>query len=57
MQHQKGQEDEVERDNLGPGILKEEVVRAIKQLKTGKATGDDGIPAELVKELGPVGVK
>ena len=47
--------DEVDRDNIGPSILKEEVVKAIKQLKTKKAPGCDGISAELIKELGPSG--
>ena len=50
-------EEEVDWDNLGPGILREEVAKAIRQLKVGKATGDDGIPAELVKGLSADGIE
>ena len=44
-------EEEVDRDNLGPGLLRDEVTKAVRHLKTGKTAGDDGIPAELVKSL------
>ena len=50
-------EEEVDRDNLGPTILGEEVAKAIRQLKEGKSTGDDGITAELVKGLGTDGIE
>ena len=33
-------------------IMKEEIVKAIQDLKNNKSTGSDGIPAELIKEGG-----
>lgn len=36
-------------ETSGPDILKEEVRSAIKQIKQGKATGLDQIPAEIIK--------
>ena len=45
------EEAEVEKDKIGPDILTSEIVRAIQDLKTGKAEGEDGIPAELLKAL------
>ena len=39
-----------------PCILRSEVVKAIKKLRTGKAPGHDDIPAELIKETGEEGV-
>ena len=32
----------------------EEVTKAIKQMKNGKAAGVDGIPPEILKNEGPV---
>ena len=43
--------DEVNEDERGPGILKEEIEEAIKSLKDNKAAGVDGIPAEFLKAL------
>jgi hypothetical protein len=45
-------EAEVEDDNRGPGLLTSEIKEAVRDLKTGKAVGVDGIPAELIKILG-----
>jgi hypothetical protein len=39
-------------DEQGPSILKEEIRRAIKEMKLRKAEGIDGIPAEFLKTLG-----
>ena len=36
----------------GPPIMKEEVQAAIKTMKTGKAVGDDGISVEMLRALG-----
>lgn len=44
--------------NLGatPGITRVEVEKALKKMKSGKAIGPDGIPAEAWKSLGPEGI-
>ena len=34
-----------------------EVVKAIKNMRKKKATGDDNIPIDLLKELGDTGLK
>jgi len=49
--------DEVNEDERGPGILKEEIEEAIKSLKDNKAAGVDGIPAEFLKALGEKAMK
>ena len=41
----------------GPSILESEVKAALIQPKNGKATGPDGIPAELLKVMGEVSPK
>ena len=45
--HQQCEEEENE-VNIGNGILREEVVAAIKSLKKGKAAGLENIPSELM---------
>ena len=45
--HQQCEEEENE-VNIGNGILREEVVAAIKSLKKGKAAGIGNIPSELI---------
>ena len=40
-----------------PEPLFSEVEAAIRQLKNGKSPGMDGIPAELLKNTGPSGMK
>jgi len=51
-----GQSLEVEADvqdaNKGPLVLYSEFEKALEELKNKKATGPDGIPAELIKALG-----
>ena len=44
-------------DDKGPTILKNEIVKAIKAMRRKKATGDDNIPVDLLKELGDSGLK
>jgi len=39
-------------DDLGPSLLKEEIVTMLKELKNGKAEGVDDIPGEMLKCLG-----
>ena len=43
--------------HLEPSPLLDEISAAIKQLKSGKSPGLDGIPAELLKHSGEAGVK
>ena len=38
-------------------ILKSEIVKAIKDMRRKKATGDDNTPVDLLKELGDNGLK
>ena len=40
----------------GPPILKQEVAAAIKTMKTGKATGQDNIPVEIIVTLEDLGI-
>ena len=51
------EESEVERDQRGPNILESKILRAIHDLKSKKAEGADGIPAELLKTLSEEGEK
>ncbi|CAF4625901.1 unnamed protein product, partial [Didymodactylos carnosus] len=44
-------------DEKGPEVLEAEIEAAIGELKSGKAEGVDGIPAELLKALGERGRK
>jgi len=39
-------------DNIGPDVLKDEVLAAISEMKNNKAEGIDGIPVEILKNLG-----
>ena len=48
-------ESEVEQDQLGPTVMGSEILQAIKDLKNGKAEGEDEIPAELLKILSEEG--
>ena len=45
----------VDEDSRGPDILKEEVIRALKDMKLNKAEGVDGISAEMWKAIGDAG--
>ena len=45
-------EGEIEIDNVGPELLKSEVMEAIKYMTNNKAEGVDGVPAEFLKSLG-----
>ena len=45
-------EDRVEDDNKGSGILREEIRKAIRSMKNWKAVSVDAIPAEFLKILG-----
>ena len=44
-------EDLVESDQKGPDVMNEEIYAAIRDIKNGKATGIDDIPAEFLKML------
>jgi hypothetical protein len=46
-------ETEIEEDQKGPDVIDSEIEQAIKDLKKGKAEGEDGIPAEMLKALDP----
>jgi hypothetical protein len=50
-------EDELDEDDKEPIILKSEIVKAIKDMRRKKTTGDDNIPVDLLKELGDNGLK
>lgn len=49
------QETEVEEDKKGPGLLDSEIIKAIQEMREGKAAGIDEIPAELIKKMGKKG--
>ena len=46
-------QNEVVEDLRGPERLDSELMQAIKDMKSGKAEGEDGIPAEILKALDP----
>ncbi|PNF18588.1 hypothetical protein B7P43_G06262 [Cryptotermes secundus] len=50
-------EEEVDTDEKGPYILQSEVEKAIKEMRKGKATGDDDVPGDVLKLLGEGGLK
>ena len=45
-----------ETNNEGPEILKEEIRKAMKNMKNGKVIGTDGIAKEMIEALGEKGV-
>ena len=47
-------QDELNEDDKGP---KNEIVKYIKDMRRKKATGDEQIPVDLLKELGACGLK
>lgn len=49
--HNTQEESEVDKYEIGPNIMRAEVLKAIEELKTGKAEGTDNIPAEMLKTL------
>ncbi|XP_026467799.1 craniofacial development protein 2-like [Ctenocephalides felis] len=51
------EEKEMGEDDKGPCKLKSEVERAINEMRRKKATGDDDIPADLLKELRNTGLR
>ena len=44
--------EQVTFDNIGPFIIREEVLAAIKEMKNNKVEDVDGIPVEMLKCLG-----
>ena len=49
--------EELDEDDKGPTILKSELVKVIKGIRRKKATGDDNIRVDLLRELGDSGLK
>ena len=45
-----------ETNNEGPEILKEEIRKAMNNMKNGKVIGTDGIAKEMIEALGEKGV-
>jgi hypothetical protein len=45
-------EEEVDAEEKGPHILQSKVVKAIKEMRNKKATGDDAVPGDVLKLLG-----
>ena len=54
QEDKKGWEADERGDLLAKEITTEEIRRAVKQTKRGKAVGEDGIPNEFLKEGGEV---
>ena len=52
----RGAKPEIKKNIEGPCILKEEVQRALKKMKSGKATGPDNIPVEIITVLEDLGI-
>ena len=50
-------EEEINEDNRIPTILKSEVVKAVKDMRRKKSSGNVNIPVDLLKELGDNGLK
>ena len=50
-------EEGVDTDEKGPYTLQSEVEKAIKEMRTRKATGDDDVPGDALKLLGEGGMK
>ena len=44
--------EEVDEEEIGPQVLKSEILLAISEMKEGKAVGVDEIPVEMLKSLG-----
>lgn len=42
-------EEQIDKDEMGGYILREEYLKVLKQLKDKKALGDDRVPTELIK--------
>jgi len=49
--------DQVDKEEIGPGLLTEEITRAIQDMKQQKAVGIDDIPSEFLKTMGEKGTK
>ena len=53
-----GKEHNVMKKNFaGPSIMKDEVREAMRKMKTGKATGPDGLSIELIEALEEYGIE
>jgi hypothetical protein len=50
-------EEEVDADKKSPYILHSEVVKAIKETRDKKATGDDDVPGDVLRLLGEDGLR
>ena len=49
--------DVMKKNFAGPPIMKDEVREAMKKMKTGKATGPDGLSIELIEALEEYGIE
>ena len=49
--------DVMKKNFAGPPIMKDEVREAMRKMKTGKATGPDGLSIELIKALEEFGIE
>jgi hypothetical protein len=50
-------EEEVDADEKGPYILQSEVEKAIKEMRSKKATGNNNVPGDVLKLFGEGGLK
>ena len=53
MEEQEREQEEAQAENsMGPKVMREEVLAAIRDMKNGKAEGIDNIPIEILRNLG-----
>ena len=53
----RGPPPDINNEDEGPPILEDEVRKALSKMKSGKASGPDEIPSELITALGEIGIK
>src|SRR5688572_6866328 len=53
MEEQEREQEEAQTENsMGPKVMREEVLAAIRDMRNGKAEGIDNIPIEILRNLG-----